>query len=358
MKVQPHAEHQQDHADLGQLLGQVHVADEARRVRADDHAGQQIADDGRKLELLGDQPQHPGRGERRGDGRDERKIVHKRTLAAGGQTCDRHNARPLESAAIDRNAMRDHFGVRWQSRRFHSAQGVFEADGADRQALSRPTALMYPRRRYKGSACRRCVVPHGRACFPKRRGSMAPFVLLPQQSVQFLDQFAQRLAAVADGVLAVGGQLGRRAVFALDEEQRVVAEAVLAVRLVEDSAFDRAVGFEEDHRRGAGLRTRGRGGLRGRRPRALGPAGQCEVADEPRRSLRIRHEREVAEQLAVVGGVDDFSAGGGRHFVRRVAALTPRLMSPSPSGGESCTSATSMVMITARGRYSERKTGV
>ena len=42
-EVQAHAEHQQHDADLGQLRGQVHVGDEARGVRADQHAGQQVA---------------------------------------------------------------------------------------------------------------------------------------------------------------------------------------------------------------------------------------------------------------------------------------------------------------------------
>ncbi len=45
-EMQAHAEHQQHHADLGQLLGQMGVGDEPRRERPDRDAGQQIADDG------------------------------------------------------------------------------------------------------------------------------------------------------------------------------------------------------------------------------------------------------------------------------------------------------------------------
>ena len=45
VELQADAEHQQDDADLGELLGQRRVGDEARRVRPDEHAGQQVADD-------------------------------------------------------------------------------------------------------------------------------------------------------------------------------------------------------------------------------------------------------------------------------------------------------------------------
>ena len=47
VEVQPDAEHQQDDADLRELFRQVAIGDEARRVRPDDDAGQQIPDDGR-----------------------------------------------------------------------------------------------------------------------------------------------------------------------------------------------------------------------------------------------------------------------------------------------------------------------
>ena len=44
-KMQADAEHQQDHADFGELRRQGLIADEAGGVRADQHAGEQIADD-------------------------------------------------------------------------------------------------------------------------------------------------------------------------------------------------------------------------------------------------------------------------------------------------------------------------
>ena len=65
IEVQPDAEHQQDDADFGQLRRHLRVGDEAGRLRADEDPGQQVADDRRQAEPLGDQPQHqrsrPGR---------------------------------------------------------------------------------------------------------------------------------------------------------------------------------------------------------------------------------------------------------------------------------------------------------
>jgi hypothetical protein len=46
--VQPDAEHQQDDADLGELLREADVADEAGREGTDQDAGQQVADDRRQ----------------------------------------------------------------------------------------------------------------------------------------------------------------------------------------------------------------------------------------------------------------------------------------------------------------------
>ena len=54
VEVQADAEHQQDDADLGELLGQLAVGDEAGRVRPDDDAGEQVADDRREAEPLRD----------------------------------------------------------------------------------------------------------------------------------------------------------------------------------------------------------------------------------------------------------------------------------------------------------------
>ena len=51
-EMQPDAEHQQDHADLGQLVGQALVGHIARREGADEHAGEQIADERRDAEAM------------------------------------------------------------------------------------------------------------------------------------------------------------------------------------------------------------------------------------------------------------------------------------------------------------------
>ena len=52
MKLQSDAEHQQDDADVGELLGEARVGDEAGRIRSDRHSGKQVADEGRESEPL------------------------------------------------------------------------------------------------------------------------------------------------------------------------------------------------------------------------------------------------------------------------------------------------------------------
>ena len=46
VELQADAEHQQDDADLGELVGEVLVGDEAGRIGPDDEPGEQVADDG------------------------------------------------------------------------------------------------------------------------------------------------------------------------------------------------------------------------------------------------------------------------------------------------------------------------
>ena len=66
-EMQADAEHQQDDADLGELVRELLVGDEAGRERAHQHAGEQIADQRRGL--AGGAParraRRPGRGRRR-----------------------------------------------------------------------------------------------------------------------------------------------------------------------------------------------------------------------------------------------------------------------------------------------------
>jgi hypothetical protein len=70
VELQADAEHQQDDADFGQLLGQRRVGNEARRVRPDERAGQEIADDRRQTDPLGDVSQEQRRGEPAGESED------------------------------------------------------------------------------------------------------------------------------------------------------------------------------------------------------------------------------------------------------------------------------------------------
>ena len=71
-EVQADAEHQQHHADLGQLRRQVQVGDEAGRVRPQQHARQQVAHQRRQAQARRGEAQHqrqPQRGSQRDDER-------------------------------------------------------------------------------------------------------------------------------------------------------------------------------------------------------------------------------------------------------------------------------------------------
>src|SRR3989344_2378428 len=62
-EVQPDPEHQQDDADLGQLRRQFGVGDETARIGADGDARDQIADQGRQLQPIGQHAEHEGEDE-------------------------------------------------------------------------------------------------------------------------------------------------------------------------------------------------------------------------------------------------------------------------------------------------------
>ena len=79
-KVQADAEHQQDHADLRQLRRQLLVGDIARRERPDQHAGQQVADQHRQLQPVGDGAEDKGQAQARDDGGDQRGVVQRLSL--------------------------------------------------------------------------------------------------------------------------------------------------------------------------------------------------------------------------------------------------------------------------------------
>ena len=81
VKLQADAEHEEDDADLGQLLGDIGVGHEAGRVRTDERAGQQVADDGRQARALGEVAEDEGRGEAAGQRQDQIEVVQ---VSGGG----------------------------------------------------------------------------------------------------------------------------------------------------------------------------------------------------------------------------------------------------------------------------------
>lgn len=73
--MQPHPEHQQHHTELGQLVGDGLVGNEAWCERPHTYAGQQIADQGRELRLLRERAKDEGDREADGDDVDEAGVV-------------------------------------------------------------------------------------------------------------------------------------------------------------------------------------------------------------------------------------------------------------------------------------------
>ena len=79
VELQPDAEHQQDDADLGELRGQRRVGDESRRVRADEQARGQVADDRRQPDAVRDVAADEGRGQAPGQRENQPGLVHARS---------------------------------------------------------------------------------------------------------------------------------------------------------------------------------------------------------------------------------------------------------------------------------------
>ncbi len=61
--MEPDAEHQQDHADLGELVGKPLVGHVAGREGADEDAGQKVPDEGRNLDAMGERTKNEGQHE-------------------------------------------------------------------------------------------------------------------------------------------------------------------------------------------------------------------------------------------------------------------------------------------------------
>ncbi len=74
-ELQADAEHQQDDADFGELIGDALIGDEARRERTDNDAGKKVADQRRGLEPMRDDAEREGEHEADHNGGDERCML-------------------------------------------------------------------------------------------------------------------------------------------------------------------------------------------------------------------------------------------------------------------------------------------
>ena len=98
-EMQADAEHQQNDADLGQLVGDILVGDEAGRERADDDSRHQISDQRRQLEAVGEHAEGEGEHEADRDGRYEwRHMQHSSKLLASTLTMNGAADNPLARA--------------------------------------------------------------------------------------------------------------------------------------------------------------------------------------------------------------------------------------------------------------------
>ena len=73
--MQADAEHQQNDADLGELIGDILVGDIARRERAHQDAGDQIPDQRRDTQTLCERTQNKGKYETDNDGGNQRGVM-------------------------------------------------------------------------------------------------------------------------------------------------------------------------------------------------------------------------------------------------------------------------------------------
>ena len=74
-EMQADAEHQQHHADFGELRGGVDIGNEARCRRADDDAGDEVADQGRQLDAFGNEAEDQRDAETGGQSGNQGDIV-------------------------------------------------------------------------------------------------------------------------------------------------------------------------------------------------------------------------------------------------------------------------------------------
>ena len=77
-EMQADAEHQQDHADLGEFVGDALVGDVSRGERADEDAGDEITDQRRKSQPLRHHAEYECQHQGDDDGGDQRRVVRHR----------------------------------------------------------------------------------------------------------------------------------------------------------------------------------------------------------------------------------------------------------------------------------------
>ena len=77
VKLQAHTEHQQDHADLGQLFGYPRIGDKARRVGSDHQPCHQVPDDRRQADAAREVSQQQCDGETAGEREDQTVAGHR-----------------------------------------------------------------------------------------------------------------------------------------------------------------------------------------------------------------------------------------------------------------------------------------
>jgi hypothetical protein len=78
MKVQTHAKHQKDHADLCELRGDCVVGDITGRKRTDENARQQLADNRRQFELMSGESERKCCGKSSSQGEDQTNMMRNR----------------------------------------------------------------------------------------------------------------------------------------------------------------------------------------------------------------------------------------------------------------------------------------
>ena len=79
-EMEADAEHQENHADLGQLVGQSLIGDVSGRERADQDAGNEVADERRKPQPLRQHAECECEHEGNHDGRNQRRVVRHREV--------------------------------------------------------------------------------------------------------------------------------------------------------------------------------------------------------------------------------------------------------------------------------------